>query len=123
MDILSALVMFVSSYLGQYSLPIPHIFWTDDPVIAEFKYDKDGAYGVTSCGIHQSTRQRACFIALNPCLKSKPEFAKRVALHELAHYVDYMSDGVMDGHKGQWAAIMIGWGQPPRAQSRIECKE
>lgn len=121
--LLESLLLFAAAYLAQYDLPLPATAWSDHPVVKEAKVwpKRSQPYGITQCGTRQSTGEAYCFVVLNKCLRNKPSFAKKVILHEMAHYVDYMTDGHMEDHRGHWVEIMRAWGQTPAPRALDTC--
>lgn len=79
------------------------------------------ALGVTAC-ILDGKGQPDCRIVLHPCLfegNIDVEVLMETYVHELAHYVDFMTDGYIAddgakaGHGAEWSKIMISWRQAP----------
>ena len=70
--------------------------------------------GQTDCGkrTKKSTGESEpfCRIYLNECLlEAAPSQLIDTSLHELAHAVDYLSDGVWENHGGQWKSLTRKW--------------
>lgn len=118
MTLLNTLLIIASGFLADYDLPLPAAtYWSDDQEVLSAGIDLD-VYGQTRCAL-DAEGNRTCIVILNACLKDAPKyFREKVVLHEMAHYVDYMVDGEMDGHKGHWAHIMRNWDLAPNAKAK-----
>lgn len=101
--------------LAQYALPVPHIEFTDDPDVLGGKE----TLGLTMCGFTKSGKPM-CYIMLNECMEAggNTKATDTIIKHELAHYIDFMTDGMMSGHGGQWTFIMNSLGLAPREYAR-----
>ena len=116
-ELLRELLLISAAMLADYDLPLPDgVLWHTDPALEG--YEMGDAYGRTACTT-QPSGQRICYIILHSCVAQVgPAFAKKVMIHELAHYVDYMQDGKMDGHKGYWSRVMLRWNQVLSSKAR-----
>lgn len=101
--------------LAQYALPVPHIEFTDDPDVL----GGEETLGITMCGSTKSGKPM-CYIMLNECMENggSSRRSEEVLKHELAHYIDFMTDGMMSDHGGQWTFIMNSMGLTPREYAR-----
>lgn len=104
--------------LAPYDLPVPHIKFTND---IEVLHSKD-VYAVSLCGVGSKTGNPLCHIVLNECMEAGgvTDASEEIFKHELAHYIDYMSDGEMEDHKGEWATIMKDMGLHPEKRIQKE---
>ena len=103
--ILAGLVAIFSHYVTD--LESPEVTWFD-PRMVSGKTN----LGETDCGYRISsdgTKQPFCRIKLNTCLVGNPSELIDTYLHELAHYVDWMSDEDWDNHGGQWKMLTRQW--------------
>ena len=101
--LLKDIILSVAMMLEPYDLPTPSTVYSNDT--AEWR--TSGILGVTRCMPKLGT----CVVIVNSCLKDSPKLVRSTLIHEYAHYVDFMTDGVMDDHKGEWRRIMYGWDQ------------
>jgi hypothetical protein len=102
--------------LAQYALPVPHIEFTDDPDVLGGKE----TLGITMCGFGKQSGKPMCYIMLNSCIEEegRTDLSDKILKHELAHYIDFMTDGMMSDHGGQWTFIMNSMGLKPRQYAR-----
>ena len=107
---LQEIILSVAMLLQPYNLELPPI----DYLPRQHELMKGNRLGVTAC----SPKFKACQIVINQCLESNPRLVRSVLIHELAHYVDFMSDLKLDQHKGEWKQIMLSWNQVPNATYR-----
>lgn len=105
--LLKEIILSVAMMLEPYDLQTPPIEYTPN------KGSMASSLGRAVC----MPRLHACKIFINECLAGEPKLVRQVLIHELAHYVDFMTDGEMEDHKGEWRRIMHGWDQ--RAEVRF----
>lgn len=104
--ILAGLVAMFSSYIT--GLESPEVTWFSPSVMS-------GAMplGETDCGYktNKKTGERRpfCKIRINTCLSGNPTQLIDTYLHELAHYVDWVTDENWDNHGGQWRKLAKKW--------------
>lgn len=101
--LLKEIILSVAMMLEPYDLATPPTMYSDDTS----EWRTSGILGVTRC----MPKLNACVVIINSCLKNDPALVRATVIHEYAHYVDFMTDGKMDNHKGQWRRIMHGWDQ------------
>ena len=103
---LKEIILSVAMMLEPYDLPTPPIEYASADKLKMFSRGYR-TLGVAVC----MPRLMQCRIYINECLESDPKVVRKVLIHELAHYVDFMNDGEMEDHKGEWRRIMHGWDQ------------
>ena len=103
--ILAGLVAMFVGYLSGHEPP-EVVWWTPSTV-------KESRLGEAECGyrVHKSAniKEPFCRIKINACLKDNPKELIDTYLHELAHYVDWVSDEEWDDHGGQWRKLVKTW--------------
>lgn len=108
---LDKILFAAATYMAAHNLDTPEVVFTNDTNILP-----PGAMGVTRCSLKDDVV--SCGVFIHTCYehpKVTYKQLKTIVLHELAHYVDVMSDRDPDGHRGQWVHIMKAWGQKPVA--------
>lgn len=103
--LLKEIILSVTMMLEPYDLPTPPIEYMPKAKMDQLTGGR--VLGITAC--IPSLKQ--CRIVINECLASDSGLVRKVLIHELAHYVDFMTDGEMEDHKGEWRQIMHGWNQ------------
>ena len=108
---LDKILFAAATFMAAHNLDTPEVVFTDDVRILP-----PGAMGVTRCSLKDDVV--SCGVFIHTCYDAPDTTYKQlktIVLHELAHYVDVMSDKDPDGHRGQWVHIMKSWGQKPTA--------
>lgn len=104
--ILAGLIAMFSSYLGD--LEEPRVTWISPELIGV-----NTPLGHTTCGYRTDpeTHEKIpiCVIRINQCLQDNPKELIDTYLHELAHYIDWVSDEDWDDHSGQWKKLVKKW--------------
>lgn len=116
-ELLDELLLEASEKIADYDLPLPPVYWSNDPALQGAPMP---VYGYTRSRAFADGRMSS-YIVINICLadpRTPKGFLKTTILHELAHYVDFHMDGASDGHKGFWAKVMRRWGKAPHQYGR-----
>jgi hypothetical protein len=97
-------------FMGYVSdIGVPDVVWYTPAPNSETSQE----LGVTECGyrtdLTTGKKEPFCRIQIHTCLIHDPPELIDTYLHELAHYVDWMSDEEWDGHKGQWKRLTRRW--------------
>lgn len=111
-------------------LSITNIFYSAPPDTVRFSsaFELDAAktFGRLSCEpllIDKFGYSGACVLELNDCIKYDYKFLKKVYIHELAHYQNYIRNGLKTlengGHGTLWEQIMADWDQKVEATTEV----
>jgi hypothetical protein len=104
--ILAGLAAMFMSYVSDFGIP-DVVWYTPEPSAMEQEL------GVTRCGYRTNTatgeKEPFCRIKIHSCLMHNPPELIDTYLHELAHYVDWVSDEDWDNHGGQWKQLTRRW--------------